>query len=32
MPLNVEVTKGSCENILCIIKVFLSSYDRIVVE
>lgn len=32
MPLNVEVTKGSCENILCIIKVFLSRYDRIVVE
>lgn len=32
MPLNVEVTKGSCENILCIIKVFLSKYDRIVVE
>lgn len=32
MPLNIEVTKGSCENILCIIKVFLSKYDRIVVE
>lgn len=32
MPLNVEVTKGSCEKILCIIKVFLSKYDKIVVE
>ena len=32
MPLNIEVTKGSCEKILCIIKVFLSNYDKIVVE
>lgn len=32
MPLNVEVTKGRCENILCMIKVFLRKYDRIVVE
>ena len=32
MPLNIEVTKGSCEKILCIIKVFLSKYDKIVVE
>ncbi len=32
MPLNVEVSKGSCEKILCIIKDFLRKYDRIVVE
>ena len=31
MPLNVEVTKGSCKKILCIIKVFLRNYERIVV-
>ena len=32
MPLNVEVSRGSCEKILCVIKDFLRHYDRIVVE
>ncbi len=32
MPLNVEVSKGSCEKILCIVKDFLCNYDRVVVE
>ena len=32
MPLNVEVSKGTCEKILNIIKDFLRKYDRIVVE
>ncbi len=32
MPLNVEVSAGTCEKILCIMKDFLRKYDRIVVE
>ena len=31
LPLNVEVTEGSCQDILEMIKEFLSKYDRIVV-
>lgn len=31
LPLNVEVTEGSCQDILEMIKEFLSNYDRIVV-
>ena len=32
MPLNVEVSKGSCEKILSIIKDFLRKYDRVMIE
>ncbi len=32
MPLNVEVSAGSCEKILSIIKDFLRKYDRVMVE
>ena len=32
MPLNVEVSAGTCEKILGIMKDFLRKYDRIVVE
>lgn len=32
MPLNVEVSQGSCENILNEIKDFLRKYTQIVVK
>ena len=32
MPLNIEVSAGTCEKILGIMKDFLRKYDRIVVE